>query len=308
LCMSWRQATVVRRTAASRIDAEPRRRGGKLCSPPGRRDAGFTRGCGEGWRIRFRRRCGVAETAETTAASRIDAEARRRREKLYSPPRRRDAELKKGSGVCWQTWFRWLSAVAETAERAESTLRPTPDEPKIKALLITALEEHYGSLEGCVVDPDRAAREEFGDLLAEGLYAAFEGQRGSTFEEQLRIAMEPSYWDYFKTVRLKTITETLADVRAAKSSFDDIEYRRIEKSLETAETWALKISSKLCVEFIESWQEDEELWQKMLSNLPARLSKQEALRHLGLSNWVSCGYGLPTESESDLAPAGVVFQ
>ena len=31
-----------------------------------------------------------------------------------------------------------------------------PDEPKIKALLITALEEHYGSLEGCVVDPDRA--------------------------------------------------------------------------------------------------------------------------------------------------------
>ena len=157
-------------------------------------------------------------------------------------------------------------------------------------------------------DPDRAAREEFGDLLAEGLYAAFEGQRGSTFEEQLRIAMEPSYWDYFKTVRLKTITETLADVRAAKSSFDDIEYRRIEKSLETAETWALKISSKLCVEFIESWQEDEELWQKMLSNLPARLSKQEALRHLGLSNWVSCGYGLPTESESDLAPAGVVFQ
>ncbi len=31
-----------------------------------------------------------------------------------------------------------------------------PDEPKIKALLLAALEDHYGSLEGCVVDPDRA--------------------------------------------------------------------------------------------------------------------------------------------------------
>jgi hypothetical protein len=156
-------------------------------------------------------------------------------------------------------------------------------------------------------DPQRAAREEFGDLLAEGLYAAFEGQSGSTFEEQLRIAMEPTYWDYFKSIRLKTITETLADVKQAKSSLGDTEYRRIEKSLETAKTWTLSLSAELCVEFIKSWQEDEELWQKMLSNLPSRLNKRDALAQLQLSTWVSCGYGLPTESQADLAPAGAVF-
>jgi predicted nucleotidyltransferase len=39
---------------------------------------------------------------------------------------------------------------------AESTLRATPDEPKIRALLLDCLEDHYGSLHGCVVNPDRA--------------------------------------------------------------------------------------------------------------------------------------------------------
>lgn len=39
---------------------------------------------------------------------------------------------------------------------AESTLRATPDEPKVRSLLLNCLEDHYGSLEGCVVNPDRA--------------------------------------------------------------------------------------------------------------------------------------------------------
>jgi uncharacterized protein len=53
---------------------------------------------------------------------------------------------------------RWFAEKESQLERAyaESTLRPTPDEDRIRALLLTCLEEHYGSLEGCVVDPDRA--------------------------------------------------------------------------------------------------------------------------------------------------------
>ena len=34
--------------------------------------------------------------------------------------------------------------------------RPEPDEDRIQALLLNCLEDHYGSLEGCVVNPDRA--------------------------------------------------------------------------------------------------------------------------------------------------------
>jgi predicted nucleotidyltransferase len=53
---------------------------------------------------------------------------------------------------------RWFADKESHLERAyaESTLRSTPDEPRIKALLLQCLEEHYGSLEGCVVEPDRA--------------------------------------------------------------------------------------------------------------------------------------------------------
>jgi predicted nucleotidyltransferase len=52
----------------------------------------------------------------------------------------------------------WFADKESDLERvyAESTLRPTPDEPRIKSLLIDCLEAHYGSLDGCIVNPDRA--------------------------------------------------------------------------------------------------------------------------------------------------------
>ncbi|MGZ0149148.1 hypothetical protein ACXJJ3_18920 [Kribbella sp. WER1] len=153
-------------------------------------------------------------------------------------------------------------------------------------------------------DPQRAAREEFGDLLAEGLYAAFEGQPGMPFEEQLRIAMRTTYWDRFKAIRLATIEDTLAAMWRAEASID--EFHRVVRSLETARAWTNRISAELCADFIKSWQEDEELWQKMLANLPSGLRKEDALSQLQLTNWVSCGYGLPTESQADLAAAGAV--
>ena len=52
----------------------------------------------------------------------------------------------------------WFAEKESHLERlyAESTLRATPDEDRLKALLRQCLEEQYGSLEGCLVDPDRA--------------------------------------------------------------------------------------------------------------------------------------------------------
>jgi predicted nucleotidyltransferase len=51
----------------------------------------------------------------------------------------------------------WCAEKESHLERlyAESKLPPTPDEGRIKALLLNCLEEHYGGLAGCVVDPDR---------------------------------------------------------------------------------------------------------------------------------------------------------
>jgi hypothetical protein len=52
----------------------------------------------------------------------------------------------------------WFADKESQLERAyaESALRASPDEDRMKALLLDCLEEHYGSLEGCIVDPDRA--------------------------------------------------------------------------------------------------------------------------------------------------------
>jgi uncharacterized protein len=53
---------------------------------------------------------------------------------------------------------RWASEKEMQLELAyaASSLRAVPDEARLKALLIDCLEEHYGSLADCIVDPDRA--------------------------------------------------------------------------------------------------------------------------------------------------------
>ncbi len=54
-----------------------------------------------------------------------------------------------------RTWFAEKESGLERLYN-ESPLRAVPDEARIKILLMNCLEEHYGSLEGCVVDPGRA--------------------------------------------------------------------------------------------------------------------------------------------------------
>src|SRR5262249_3460679 len=52
----------------------------------------------------------------------------------------------------------WAADKEADLERAyaASRLPPAPEEDKLRALLLNCLEEHYGSLQGCVVQPDRA--------------------------------------------------------------------------------------------------------------------------------------------------------
>src|SRR6185436_4508567 len=53
---------------------------------------------------------------------------------------------------------RWAADKEADLERAyaASTLPPAPDEDRLRTLLVECLEEHYGSLAGCVVQPDLA--------------------------------------------------------------------------------------------------------------------------------------------------------
>lgn len=53
---------------------------------------------------------------------------------------------------------KWASAKTTSLEKlyAESDLPQGPDEPAIKSLLLNCLEEHFGDLSSCVLDPDAA--------------------------------------------------------------------------------------------------------------------------------------------------------
>ncbi len=55
---------------------------------------------------------------------------------------------------------KWAAQKEHDLERAyhESKLAWGPDEPKIKQLLLNCLEHHYGSLDGCVVQPEQAVQ------------------------------------------------------------------------------------------------------------------------------------------------------
>ena len=164
-------------------------------------------------------------------------------------------------------------------------------------------------------DSGRADREEFGDLLAEGLYALFESTPNWTFKEQLAAASRKSLWREFIEVRLETIEETIAALSRAQLSANPVEYLRMldaHESLRVAEKRASSISPDLCVDFIEKWQQDELWWEQVLWRYTGDLSDRDALAELGLQTWASCGYGVSAtsargiEPQTNLQPTGTV--
>jgi hypothetical protein len=169
-------------------------------------------------------------------------------------------------------------------------------------------------------DPGRAEREEFGDLLAEGLYALFEYRPGWDFKEQLRAAALVSYWEHFKELRLRMIRETDEALSGVQLTADPANYLKTlqaQESLRFAEKRATGISADLCVDFLDKWQEDEVRWQQVLRRYKTVLSERDALAELGLTKWISCGYGVKSmssgtytaaEPEPDLTSPGAVEQ
>ncbi len=137
----------------------------------------------------------------------------------------------------------------------------------------------YGSL-------DRARCEEFGDLLAEGLYALIADEDSSLpFGEQLRGATR-AYWSRFMEARRQVITETKTLLVGLLDKNGD---RRCVSSaiasLEAAGSQLDKITADLCVNFINAWREDLADWQKFSNAVNNVGSTVEALDFLCLKTW-----------------------
>lgn len=128
-------------------------------------------------------------------------------------------------------------------------------------------------------DPERAVKEEFGDLLAEGLYARLDHKEGV-------LGVDTDYWDAFISSR-KAFHERVAEsLRNHPDCHRDTDLgktvRAAQVSISAAERQLNLISSDLCQRFINLWQSDLIRWRTHLATIPPFDSIESALRYLDL--------------------------
>jgi hypothetical protein len=128
-------------------------------------------------------------------------------------------------------------------------------------------------------DPERAVKEEFGDLLAEGLYWRL--------DKGLDISgIDATFWDTFIESR-GSFLERVAGLLARHSQHEldgDIgrEVRAAQVSISAAQRQLERIKPEICQRFIDLWQADLAEWRKHVSELPPVDSIASALDYFGL--------------------------
>jgi hypothetical protein len=139
---------------------------------------------------------------------------------------------------------------------------------------------------------ERARCEEFGDLLAEGLYALITAEHASLpFGEQLRAATA-EYWSRFIETRRAVITETMTLLRR-RLDWDPNIGRLCSalESLAAAEDQLGTLTPDLCVNFLDAWRDDLNDWQRFSTAVNNVGSTREALDFLQLRTWSRAGPG-----------------
>ena len=150
--------------------------------------------------------------------------------------------------------------------------------------------------------PDRARREEFGDLLAEGLYALIGEEDPSVpIDDQLRGATA-AYWSRFIDARREVLTETMTLLwDFLNKDPDNGRVFSALASLAAAASQLDMITPDLCMNFIHAWREDLDDWQRFSNGVNNVDTTREAMDFLQLKTWTLAGFGAP-EVDSERAP------
>jgi len=128
-------------------------------------------------------------------------------------------------------------------------------------------------------DPQRAVKEEFGDLLAEGLYARLDVHWDIA-------GVDVGYWADFIEIRkefLSRVAESLT--RHPDSERDNYKGRQVraaQVSIGEAQRQLKGIKPELCQTFIKLWQADLVKWRRYVAKLPRFGSVVSALDYLKL--------------------------
>ena len=120
-------------------------------------------------------------------------------------------------------------------------------------------------------NPQRAAGQEFGDVMAEGLYGLLHD----------RIGADDATSDYWRSF-LDSRKRFLEAVLTRSEGVEPYLRRRITSSIETAMEWSRQISPSMCEHYIALWKEDLDTWGQRLKDTPRGLSVKAAVRELDL--------------------------
>ena len=152
----------------------------------------------------------------------------------------------------------------------------------------------------------RARQEEFGDLLAEGLYALI-GEAGPSlsFGETLRGSTR-TYWSQFINSRHGLIAEveTALCNGLHEGAEEDLIISALA-ALRTSKNQLDTITPDICSSFLDAWQDDLDDWQKFSTGLNNVGSTREAMDFLQLKRWIRTDFGAAVV-DSETAPAEVL--
>lgn len=118
-------------------------------------------------------------------------------------------------------------------------------------------------------NPKRAAREEFGDVIAEGLYSLLHQRPGLEFTTK-------EYWENF----IQSRQELLAEIREQLPNAPIGLRAEIEKSIAVAHETLRGIEPYMCVEYLTAWRRDLERWKERLKEIPLKTEVAKALEAL----------------------------
>lgn len=148
------------------------------------------------------------------------------------------------------------------------------------ALAGTMLQARYNPF----ASSERAKREEFGDVLAEGLYAVL-GQDATDRDA------DEAFWTRFVKARAELIEATIADKRA------DGDPARALRAARQATSWVRPAD---IVTYLDHWRQDTETWRAWYEDLPVVGDLREALKKIDVKCQVETG-GLKAVTPGDLA-------
>ena len=122
-------------------------------------------------------------------------------------------------------------------------------------------------------EPERAAWQEFGDVLAEGLYALLEHGLGVEYATS-------EYWSYFLTARQRFLEAIIHRSDSAKPRIRE----QLLISVEAALKCSITIEPELLERYVWLWRRDLRDWKRRIAEVGRMSSLEVALKELGLES------------------------